>query len=131
MRESADLIFDTSETNVHQLTNRVAEAFANNSKALKINVLSFGFKYGLPVDADLVADARFIANPHWKDELRAKTGNDDEVRAYVLGQRRRGLPDKLRSIPAQRSCRLPKRKQEIRNHRDWMYWRQAPFGGLG
>ena len=86
LRESADLIFDTSETNVHQLTNRVAEAFATNSKALKINVLSFGFKYGLPVDADLVADARFIANPHWKDELRSKTGNDDEVRAYVLGQ---------------------------------------------
>ena len=86
LRESADLIFDTSETNVHQLTNRVAEAFVTNSKALKINVLSFGFKYGLPVDADLVADARFIPNPHWKDELRDKTGNDDEVRAYVLGQ---------------------------------------------
>ena len=86
LRESADLVFDTSDTNVHQLTNRVAEAFATNSKALKINVLSFGFKYGLPVDADLVADARFIANPHWKDELRSKTGNDDEVRAYVLGQ---------------------------------------------
>jgi len=86
LRESADLIFDTSETNVHQLTNRVAEAFASNSKALKVNVLSFGFKYGLPVDADLVADARFIANPHWKDELRAKTGKDDEVRAYVLEQ---------------------------------------------
>ena len=86
LRESADLIFDTSETNVHQLTNRVAEAFASNSKALKVNVLSFGFKYGLPVDADLVADARFIANPHWMDELRAKTGNDDEVRAYVLEQ---------------------------------------------
>jgi UPF0042 nucleotide-binding protein len=86
LRESADIVFDTSETNVHQLTNRVAEAFATNSKALKINVLSFGFKYGLPVDADLVADARFIANPHWKDELRDKTGNEDEVRAYVLGQ---------------------------------------------
>ena len=86
LRESADIVFDTSETNVHQLTNRVAEAFATNSKALKINVLSFGFKYGLPVDADLVADARFIANPHWKDELRDKTGNDDEVRAYVLGK---------------------------------------------
>jgi len=86
LRESADLVFDTSESNVHQLTNRVAEAFAENAKSLKVNVTSFGFKYGLPVDADLVADARFIPNPHWRDELRAKTGNDKEVSDYVLGQ---------------------------------------------
>jgi UPF0042 nucleotide-binding protein len=64
----------------------VAEAFAENAKSLKVNVTSFGFKYGLPVDADLVADARFIPNPHWRDELRAKTGNDKEVSDYVLGQ---------------------------------------------
>jgi UPF0042 nucleotide-binding protein len=86
LRESADIVFDTSESNVHQLTNRVAEAFSSNSKALKVNVMSFGFKYGLPADADLVADARFIPNPHWKDELRAKTGNDAEVSEYVLSQ---------------------------------------------
>lgn len=86
LRESADIVFDTSESNVHQLTNRVAEAFSSNSKALKVNVMSFGFKYGLPADADLVADARFIPNPHWKDELRAKTGNDAEVSEYVLAQ---------------------------------------------
>jgi UPF0042 nucleotide-binding protein len=86
LRESADIVFDTSESNVHQLTNRVAEAFSTNSKALKVNVMSFGFKYGLPADADLVADARFIPNPHWKDELRAKTGNDAEVSEYVLSQ---------------------------------------------
>ncbi len=86
LRESADIVFDTSESNVHQLTNRVAEAFSTNSKALRVNVMSFGFKYGLPADADLVADARFIPNPHWKDELRAKTGNDAEVSEYVLSQ---------------------------------------------
>lgn len=86
LRESANIVFDTSESNVHQLTNRVAEAFSSNSKALKVNVMSFGFKYGLPADADLVADARFIPNPHWKDELRAKTGNDQEVSDYVLAQ---------------------------------------------
>lgn len=86
LRESADIVFDTSESNVHQLTNRVAEAFTSNSKNLKVNVMSFGFKYGLPADADLVADARFIPNPHWKDELRAKTGNDQEVSDYVLAQ---------------------------------------------
>lgn len=86
LREIADIVFDTSESNVHQLTNRVAEAFDANSKGLKVNVMSFGFKYGLPVDADLVADARFIPNPHWKEELRAKTGNDKEVSDYVLHQ---------------------------------------------
>ncbi|NBU23682.1 MAG: RNase adapter RapZ [Actinobacteria bacterium] len=86
LRESADIVFDTSELNVHQLTNRVAEAFATNSRALKVNVMSFGFKYGLPADADLVADMRFIPNPHWQEQLRAKTGNDQEVSDYVLAQ---------------------------------------------
>lgn len=86
LRESADIVFDTSDLNVHQLTNRVAEAFAENSSQLKVNLMSFGFKYGLPPDADLVADARFIPNPHWKEELRAKTGNDPEVSDYVMAQ---------------------------------------------
>jgi UPF0042 nucleotide-binding protein len=86
LRESADIVFDTTELNVHQLTNRVAEAFAVTANGLKINVMSFGFKYGIPADADLVADARFIPNPHWKEELRAKTGNDSEVSDYVMAQ---------------------------------------------
>lgn len=86
IRESSDVVFDTSDSNVHQLTNRVAEAFAVNSQTLKLNILSFGFKYGLPADADLVVDARFIANPHWQEQLRAKTGNDAEVSQYVLAQ---------------------------------------------
>jgi UPF0042 nucleotide-binding protein len=86
IRESADIVFDTSDSNVHQLTNRVAEAFAANAQTLKLNVMSFGFKYGLPADADLVTDARFIANPHWREDLRAKTGNDQEVSEYVLAQ---------------------------------------------
>ena len=86
IRESSDVVFDTSDSNVHQLTNRVAEAFAANSQTLKLNILSFGFKYGLPADADLVVDARFIANPHWQEELRAKTGNDEEVSKYVMAQ---------------------------------------------
>ena len=86
IRESADIVFDTSDSNVHQLTNRVSEAFAANSQTLKLNVMSFGFKYGLPADADLVTDARFIANPHWREDLRAKTGNDQEVSEYVLAQ---------------------------------------------
>lgn len=86
LRENADIIFDTSETNVHQLTNRVADAFASNAKGLKLNVMSFGFKYGLPPDADLVVDARFIPNPHWEESLRASTGEDANVSDYVLSQ---------------------------------------------
>lgn len=86
LRESADVVFDTSDSNVHELTNRVNEAFSASNSGLKVNIMSFGFKYGLPADADLVADARFISNPHWKDELRAKTGNDPEVSDYVMTQ---------------------------------------------
>jgi UPF0042 nucleotide-binding protein len=86
LRETADIVFDTSDSNVHELTNRVAEAFAGQSKGFKVNLMSFGFKYGLPADADMVADARFIANPHWQESLRAKTGNDSEVAHYVLSQ---------------------------------------------
>jgi RNase adapter protein RapZ len=86
LRESADLIFDTSDSNVHQLTNRVAEAFSENANFLRVNIISFGFKYGTPVDADIVADARFIPNPHWDERLRALTGNDTAVSSFVLSQ---------------------------------------------
>ena len=86
LRETADIVFDTSESNVHELSNRVAEAFAGQSKGFKVNLMSFGYKYGIPADADMVADARFIANPHWQESLRAKTGNDSEVADYVLSQ---------------------------------------------
>mgnify|MGYP000255678971 FL=1 len=86
LREAADIVFDTSDSNVHQLTNRVAEAFEGEAKTFRVNLMSFGFKYGLPADADMVADARFIPNPHWKETLRDKTGNDKAVSEYVLSQ---------------------------------------------
>ncbi len=98
LREMADIVFDTTELNVHQLTNRVAEAFATNAKGLKVNVMSFGFKYGIPADADLVADARFIPNPHWQDELRAMTGNDAQVADYVMAQP--GVQDFIKNYAA-------------------------------
>ncbi len=98
LREMADIVFDTTELNVHQLTSRVAEAFASNARGLKVNVMSFGFKYGIPADADLVADARFIPNPHWKDELRAMTGNDAAVSEYVMAQP--GVQDFIKNYAA-------------------------------
>ena len=87
LRESADVIIDTSDLNIHQLSNKISDGFSiDSAQRLQVTVMSFGFKYGIPADADLVADARFIPNPHWKDELRAKTGNDAEVSDYVMAQ---------------------------------------------
>ncbi len=88
LREHADLVLDTSVLNVHELRSRVVAAFAqdNADTALHLTVMSFGYKYGLPVDADLVVDCRFLPNPHWVPELRPRTGQDPEVRDYVLGQ---------------------------------------------
>ncbi len=86
LRESADLVLDTSDLNVHQLTAQVAQTFAIGPDRLNLNIVSFGFKYGLPQDADWVLDARFISNPHWSDELRPLTGNDSAVIDFVLEQ---------------------------------------------
>lgn len=87
LRSEADLVIDTSNLNVHQLTDRIADAFGNaETTRLRVSVISFGFKYGIPVDADYVADMRFLPNPHWVPELRPRTGQDGEVSAYVLGR---------------------------------------------
>jgi UPF0042 nucleotide-binding protein len=84
----ADLWVDTSDLNVHQLRATLENAFAREGRTppLTATVMSFGFKYGLPLDADLVVDARFLPNPHWIPELRAHSGRDADVRDYVLGQ---------------------------------------------
>jgi UPF0042 nucleotide-binding protein len=88
LRADADLVIDTSELNVHQLTDRIAESFGTaDTLRLKVNVISFGFKYGIPVDADFVADMRFLPNPYWVPTLRGMTGRSSDVSDYVLGQR--------------------------------------------
>jgi len=83
----ADLWVDTSDLNVHQLRATLEAAFLDEGAVpeLTATVLSFGFKYGLPLDADLVVDARFLPNPHWVPELRPLTGRDAAVRDHVLG----------------------------------------------
>jgi UPF0042 nucleotide-binding protein len=87
IREAADLILDTSGLNIHELRSRVREAFGNESDtAVRVIVLSFGFKYGLPVDADMVADCRFLPNPHWIPELAPLNGLDRAVKDYVMRQ---------------------------------------------
>jgi len=84
LRADADLVIDTSQLNVHELRHRVEAAFGGDASPLRATVMSFGFKYGIPVDADVVLDARFLPNPHWVDSLREHTGLDRDVRDYVV-----------------------------------------------
>jgi UPF0042 nucleotide-binding protein len=87
LRGDANLILDSSELNVHELRARLRDAFGSAAEtALRVNIVSFGFKYGLPLDADMVADCRFLPNPHWIDALAPLTGQDSAVREYVLRQ---------------------------------------------
>jgi UPF0042 nucleotide-binding protein len=87
VRADADLLIDTSRLNVHELRARMRNFFSGGTAAgLRLSFVSFGYKYGLPVDADLVADCRFLPNPHWIAELAPMTGQDAPVREYVLAQ---------------------------------------------
>jgi UPF0042 nucleotide-binding protein len=88
LKGEADLIVDTTSLNVHQLRNRLREVFSQHAVdgALHVNIVSFGYKHGLPIDVDLVFDCRFLPNPHWVDELRPLDGRDVRVRDYVLGR---------------------------------------------
>ncbi|HEY5173008.1 MAG TPA: RNase adapter RapZ, partial [Acidimicrobiia bacterium] len=88
LKGEADLIVDTSSLNVHELRDRLRELFANQGGdgELQVNVVSFGYKHGLPIDVDLVFDCRFLPNPHWVDDLRPLTGLDASVRDYVLSR---------------------------------------------
>lgn len=87
VRNDSDIVLDTSTLNVHQLRGRMHGYFGGDAvTGLRLNIISFGYKYGLPVDADLVADCRFLPNPHWVPELRPMSGLDAPVREYVLGQ---------------------------------------------
>lgn len=87
LRGSADLVIDTSDLNVHELRRRVESAFSEaDSLRLHASVVSFGFKYGIPVDADLVADMRFLPNPYWDPQLRDHTGLEAAVSEAVLSQ---------------------------------------------
>jgi UPF0042 nucleotide-binding protein len=90
-RATADVYIDTTHLNVNQLRSRVEELFGGeDARRLRVTVLSFGFKYGLPPDAEFVVDARFLPNPFWVAELRDLTGKDAEVSRYVLNQRGAG-----------------------------------------
>jgi RNase adapter protein RapZ len=87
LKDQADVVVDTSDLNVHQLTSRMTDLFERNGRhhAMQVTVLSFGFKHGVPLDVDMVLDCRFLPNPYWIEDLRGYTGLDEPVREYVLG----------------------------------------------
>ena len=85
VRGAADLVIDTTDLNVHELKERLVHAFDGSGESrLQVAVESFGFKHGLPLDADVVMDVRFLPNPHWQPDLRPLTGHDPRVRDHVL-----------------------------------------------
>jgi UPF0042 nucleotide-binding protein len=87
LKDAADVVVDTSNLNIHQLRERLARLFGDAAgRRLQIDIVSFGYKHGLPLDVDLVFDCRFLPNPHWVDELRPLSGLDEPVRDYVLHQ---------------------------------------------
>jgi UPF0042 nucleotide-binding protein len=84
-RSSADLVIDTSNLNPHQLREQLTERFGTEAaESMRVTVSSFGFKHGIPLDADMVIDCRFLPNPHWDEELRPFSGRDAAVRDFVL-----------------------------------------------
>ena len=131
LRGDADVVIDTTNLNVHQLTDRIAEAFGTaESTRLKVTVISFGFKYGIPVDADFVADMRFLPNPFWVPELRALNGRDEAVATYV--KERPGAADVPRAVrpgAGDRGRGLPARGQALHDGRHRLHRRQAPQRG--
>jgi UPF0042 nucleotide-binding protein len=85
LKERADIVIDTSELSIHELSTRLYESLLGKGPStVSVHIFSFGFKYGIPLDADFVADVRFLPNPFWVPQLRTQTGNDADVRDYVL-----------------------------------------------
>jgi UPF0042 nucleotide-binding protein len=115
VREAADLVVDTTDLNVHQLKERLVAAFdVAHAAQMQVAVESFGFKHGLPLDADIVMDARFLPNPHWVENLRPLTGHDPAVRDYVL--ERAQTEDFLERLEGLVSSILPAYQAEGRHY---------------
>ena len=115
-RGRADLIIDTSDMTSRDLRLKIAAYFGGegDSEDLKTTVVSFGYKYGLPVDADIVLDVRFLPNPHWVDELRPFDGRDEKIRDYVLGQE--GTGEFLTKVKDLFQVLLPGYREEGRHY---------------
>jgi UPF0042 nucleotide-binding protein len=89
LKDDAEMVLDTSGRTPHELRERIRRAFdiaGDDAQQIQISIVTFGYKYGLPIDADMVFDTRFVPNPHWIPELRPLTGRDDEVRDFVMSK---------------------------------------------
>jgi len=85
LRERADVVIDTSDLSVHDIRQRVEDLLSSSLPGgMAVNLVTFGYKHGLPTDVDLVFDCRFLPNPHWVEDLRERTGLDEEVRAHAF-----------------------------------------------
>ena len=132
LRAASDLIIDTSDLNIHQLRERVVARFGGEGKArpMHISMVSFGFKNGLPRDADVVFDVRFLPNPHWNPELRPKTGTDPDVAAFVLDNPdTTGFLERVMGLLLFPGAPLPRGGKVLSDHCGGMHRRAAPFGG--
>lgn len=110
LQHRADVVLDTSSLKPAQLKEKMAKKFAKKDSKFTVNIMSFGFKYGIPLDADVVFDVRFLPNPHYVDELRPKTGKEEEVSSYVFGfQQSKEYVEKLIDFI---SFSLPQYKEE-------------------
>lgn len=102
LKDDAELVIDTSGLTPHELRRRIQAAFPaepGTGTGLQVSVVTFGYKYGLPMDADLVFDTRFLPNPHWQEDLRPLPGTDARVRDYVLShEEAKGYLDRIEDM---------------------------------
>ena len=128
LRAAADLVIDTSAINIHQLASRVSHAYGGpTNDQLRVTLVTFGFKNGIPVDADLVVDVRFLPNPHWVPELRPQTGLSKPVRDYVLAQDgAEEFLQRLQELLLVMAAGLRARGQAVRHDRARLHRGQAP-----
>jgi len=103
VKAEADLVIDTTDLNVHQLKARLIAAIPPEQAGptLQLALVSFGYKHGLPLDADIVMDVRFLPNPYWDESLRDLTGLDQRVRSFVLGSEGRAFVEAFQDLMAQ------------------------------
>ncbi|HWL02126.1 MAG TPA: RNase adapter RapZ [Microbacteriaceae bacterium] len=115
LRGDSDMVLDTSNLNVHQLTTAILDRFAaHDAPRVSLTIQSFGFKYGLPADADVVADMRFLPNPYWDPALAALDGRDTRIRDFVLGQP--GAADFLEAFTRALTIALEGYRRENKRH---------------
>ena len=133
IRKLADMVIDTSQFNVHELRQFVNQRFRSKSqRPLLVSLVSFGYKFGVPTDADLMFDVRFLPNPHFVPRLRRFTGRDRKVRRYIQSFPQTGeFLRRMEGIVYLPDPPLHRRGQELPDDRVWVHRGKAPLGDDG